>query len=108
MLRRHKLDCNFALLHCRDFARPYSASLRFERFAGSNPVTDCGYPEKNGRGDWIRTSDFLHPKQALYQAEPHPDRVAGYTLPMGRTSSIKPEFHSRCKTDRNMQPVRAA
>lgn len=27
---------------------------------------------KNGRGDWIRTSDILLPKQALYQAELHP------------------------------------
>ena len=24
----------------------------------------------NGRRDWIRTSDLLHPKQVLYQAEP--------------------------------------
>lgn len=24
-----------------------------------------------GRSDWIRTSDFLHPMQALYQAELH-------------------------------------
>ena len=26
----------------------------------------------DGRGDWIRTSDFLLPKQALYQAELRP------------------------------------
>src|SRR5690606_27169889 len=26
----------------------------------------------SGRGDWIRTSDFLLPKQALYQTELHP------------------------------------
>ena len=26
-----------------------------------------------GRGDWIRTSDFLLPKQALYQAELRPE-----------------------------------
>ncbi len=29
--------------------------------------------EKNGRDDWIRTSDLTHPKGALYQAEPRPD-----------------------------------
>jgi hypothetical protein len=29
---------------------------------------------KNGRGDWIRTSDFYVPNVALYQAEPRPDR----------------------------------
>ena len=28
---------------------------------------------KYGRGDWIRTSDFFVPNEALYQAEPHPD-----------------------------------
>jgi hypothetical protein len=28
--------------------------------------------ELNGRGDWIRTSDFYVPNVALYQAEPHP------------------------------------
>ena len=28
---------------------------------------------KHGRGDWIRTSDFFVPNEALYQAEPHPD-----------------------------------
>src|ERR1700761_4425521 len=26
-----------------------------------------------GRGDWIRTSDLLHPKQPRYQAALHPD-----------------------------------
>ena len=29
----------------------------------------------DGRGDWIRTSDFLLPKQALYQAELRPGGV---------------------------------
>ena len=28
-----------------------------------------------GRDDWIRTSDFLHPMQALYQAELRPEKV---------------------------------
>ena len=28
---------------------------------------------RNGRDDWIRTSDLLLPKQARYQAAPHPD-----------------------------------
>ena len=27
----------------------------------------------SGRDDWIRTSDFLHPMQALYQAELRPE-----------------------------------
>ena len=29
---------------------------------------------KNGRGDWIRTSDPLLPKQVRYRTAPHPDR----------------------------------
>ena len=29
---------------------------------------------KTGRGDWIRTSDPLYPKQVRYQAAPLPDR----------------------------------
>ena len=28
---------------------------------------------KNGRSDWIRTSDPLHPMQVRYQAAPHSD-----------------------------------
>ena len=31
-------------------------------------VNDC----KNGRDDWIRTSDLTHPKRARYQAAPRP------------------------------------
>ena len=27
----------------------------------------------SGRGDWIRTSGLLLPKQTRYQAAPHPD-----------------------------------
>ena len=33
----------------------------------------CAYSTKNGRSDKIWTCDFLLPKQALYQAEPHPE-----------------------------------
>ena len=29
-----------------------------------------------GRSDWIRTSDFVVPNDALYQAELHSDRMA--------------------------------
>jgi hypothetical protein len=29
---------------------------------------------RNGRDDWIRTSDLTHPKRARYQAAPRPDR----------------------------------
>ena len=28
-----------------------------------------------GRDNWIRTSDLTHPKGALYQAEPYPDKL---------------------------------
>ena len=33
----------------------------------------CTRIEVRGRGDRIRTCDFLLPKQALYQAELHPE-----------------------------------
>src|SRR5271168_3020223 len=32
--------------------------------------------QKNGRDDWIRTSDLTHPKGARYQASLRPDRLA--------------------------------
>jgi hypothetical protein len=34
--------------------------------------------KKNGRGDWIRTSDPTVPNRVLYQAEPHPDMINRY------------------------------
>ena len=34
---------------------------------------------KNGRGDWIRTSDILLPKQARYQAALRPDSIGNFT-----------------------------
>jgi hypothetical protein len=33
-------------------------------------------PFKNGRDDWIRTSDLTHPKRARYQAALRPDRIS--------------------------------
>ena len=35
-------------------------------------------PPQGGRGDWVRTSDLLLPKQARYQAAPRPDFVDGF------------------------------
>ena len=35
-------------------------------------VTREGGEGKDGRGDWIRTSDLSVPNRALYQAEPRP------------------------------------
>ena len=35
---------------------------------------------KNGRDDWIRTSDLTHPKRARYQAALRPDRVDRVTV----------------------------
>ena len=32
----------------------------------------------NGRGEWIRTTDPLHPMQVRYQAAPRPDRKSAY------------------------------
>ena len=36
--------------------------------------------DKIGRGDWIRTSDPLLPKQVRYQAAPLPELALRYTL----------------------------
>ena len=38
-------------------------------------------PRKDGRGDWIRTSDLSVPNRALYQAEPRPDAKNDSTTP---------------------------
>jgi hypothetical protein len=48
---------------------------------------DCGETDgdgvwKNGRDDWIRTSDLTHPKRARYQAALRPDRSK--TTPLRR------------------------
>lgn len=43
-----------------------------------------------GRSDWIRTSDFLHPMQALYQAELHsgnPLYISAYLKMQAKKSS---------------------
>jgi hypothetical protein len=42
---------------------------------------------KNGRDDWIRTSDLTHPKRARYQAALRPDGVK--PAPFGDTEGIK-------------------
>src|SRR5271155_2573570 len=50
---------------------------------------------KNGRDDWIRTSDLTHPKGARYQASLRPDRKqceVGFTALSGyhlRSRSVK-------------------
>src|SRR5271155_5902884 len=50
---------------------------------------------KNGRDDWIRTSDLTHPKGARYQASLRPDRQqceVGFTALSGyhlRSRSVK-------------------
>ena len=44
------------------------------RVATSNPLNEIKL--KNGRGDWIRTSDPLRPRQVRYQAALRPDRLS--------------------------------
>ena len=46
--------------------------------------SDSGRLSHYGRGDWIRTSDHLHPMQVRYQAAPRPER--GSTPRVGKTS----------------------
>ena len=57
---------------------------------------DRNRPAKNGRDDWIRTSDPLTPSQVRYQAAPHPEIFAESTgetpvapiLPVTATPSL--------------------
>jgi len=46
---------------------------------------------ENGRGDWIRTSDFYVPNVALYQAELHPE-VAGNKSFLNEGRHLNPFF----------------
>jgi hypothetical protein len=43
---------------------------------------------EGGRGDWIRTSDLLLPKQALCHAELRPDRFGLYTQTQAQSSIL--------------------
>ena len=43
----------------------------------------------NGRDDKIRTCDLTHPKGALYQAEPRPDRRLKYHLAVAQRAANK-------------------
>ena len=55
-------------------ARENERGVRGQREGGPEEMGLRGKgPEKNGRGDWIRTSDSCLPKTVLYQAELHPD-----------------------------------
>jgi hypothetical protein len=45
-----------------------------------DPGEDCKSMIINGRGERIRTSDPLVPNQVLYQAEPLPELVFGWTF----------------------------
>jgi hypothetical protein len=59
-----------------------------------------GVEIKDGRDDWIRTSDLTHPKRARYQAALRPDRgktfgalLTDCHLPLrGNCSSMRVEF----------------
>src|SRR5436309_15189143 len=44
---------------------------------------------KSGRGDWIRTSDPLRPRQVRYQAALRPDRREVFIIPHRRTTSFR-------------------
>lgn len=75
-----------------------------ELAAGVEPACSClrgrcttAIPHQrviNGRGGGIRTHDFLLPKQALYQAEPHPECIDRPTA-SARVSPLTPAHISR-------------
>ena len=54
--------------------------------------------EARGRGERIRTSDFLLPKQALCQAELRPGRTSR-GLPLAGPRPIRPESHAAVALD---------
>ena len=68
-IRRARGGLGFVAAWCGRASR--SSVPRRRLAAGSRRRRPCG------RGDWIRTSDLLLPKQTLYQAEPHPARRHG-------------------------------
>jgi hypothetical protein len=45
-----------------------------ERPSGPSALSTNDRSDLNGRGEWIRTTGLLVPNQALYQAEPRPER----------------------------------
>jgi hypothetical protein len=45
----------------------------------------CVARRRGNRAGGIRTRDLLHPRQALYQAEPQPDLVAVFEIKTRRT-----------------------
>src|SRR3954453_11635399 len=77
-LARHVHALRFGLLRRRDVpARTDRQSVHPESVTyvlGMNCYPcDRNEPSKSGRGDWIRTSDPLLPKQMRYQAALRPD-----------------------------------
>jgi hypothetical protein len=50
----------------------------------------CG----GGRGEWIRTTGLLVPNQALYQAEPRPDKLLNLAAGswLDQTTASSPEY----------------
>ena len=46
------------------------------------PAAAGRHEPRNGRGDWIRTSDLLVPNQALYQAKLHPEITRNSERPL--------------------------
>ena len=60
---------------------------------------------RNGRDDWIRTSDLTHPKRARYQAAPRPVSLTYYRaknkLSNGRLTYFGSRFVSCCSSSDN-------
>ena len=55
------------------------------------PELGCGETyDRNGRGDWIRTSDLLNPIQVRYEAALRPDQNRYYHRGVRRINSPAP------------------
>jgi hypothetical protein len=69
-------------------------------------------PVKSGRGDWIRTSDPLRPRQVRYQAALRPDLLRSYQRPGRQTGYGADEAidatrqRERVCRNRNHGPIR--
>lgn len=84
------ISCYIGLLH------PISASPQIAR---ADSIAAC---EENRAGG-IRTRDLLHPRQALYQAEPRPDITTVFQLPAFLLATRFPARRSARRRARHRQ-----
>src|SRR5271170_5664952 len=73
--RRHNTHRSKSRKRRRQHAQPFRVNPIIIRQKYVRHQLILAGPKKNGRDDWIRTSDLTHPKGARYQASLRPDRT---------------------------------